>query len=208
MNAQSFTQSRNEETKTIYHPSSSTGPLRQGEILTEFEQPVVISLGEQPKIDIVSHPYVIVLTQDCDLAWDFKARETSSSDDTERTIPAIAFCQVTTAQALRYRDADKSTKEINKKVWELIRTNRAERYHFLEKVESQSDSLGQGLPELGADFKKCFSVETDLVYSHLDPKLQRRCYLLAPYLQHLSTRFHNYHSRVALPEPHSSEAKL
>ena len=94
----------------------------------------------------------------------------------------------------------------NKKLWDHIRINKDERYHFLQKVEPPDDALGQGLPELGLDFKRYFTVPTDEVYRRVElSEAQRRCFLASPYLEHLSSRFAFYLSRVALPEDHLSE---
>jgi len=55
-------------------------------------------------------------------------------------------------------------------------------------------------PELGIDFKRYFTLPTAEVYYQIQRQAARRCCLRSPYLEHLSTRFHAYQQRLALPE--------
>jgi hypothetical protein len=93
---------------------------------------------------------------------------------------------------------------MNKDRWSKVKTNKDERYQFLEKVPSESDALGKGLPELGIDFKRYFCLPTDEAYYRLETDAMRRCRLRSPYLEHFSTRFSYFLSRVALPNDHRS----
>jgi len=147
----------------------------------------------------VHHPLAVILTQDCDLEQDFKARQGHVAAD--KQIPSLLFCEVATAE-----DLYGFVKQTNKKLWDRIRINKDERYHFLQKVEPGDDALGQGLPEMGIDFKRYFTIPTDELYRRVElSEAQRRCILQSPYLEHLSSRFAYYLSRVALPLDHVSE---
>jgi hypothetical protein len=184
-----------------YGPSPRDGAIRQGEILTDLTQAVVlVTSGESaPKFDPTIHPYCIVVSQDCDLDGDFRARQ-GMDDDSERQsklLPSVLFCEVTTAEELR--GGVKSSK-----AWDRIRSNQDLRYHFLELISPECDLSGHGLPELGLDFKRYFTIPTADVYAQLQSKVQRRCRLLSPYLEHFSTRFACYQFRVALPYPHET----
>jgi hypothetical protein len=176
-------------------------PLRQGEILSDLVQ-VHLKLdslrGEgTPEHALKVHPLTVVLSQDCDLEQDFKARAATVAAD--KTIPNILFCEVITAERLR------DSGGVNSTIWARIRTNKDERYQFLQKVEAADDALGQGLPELGIDFKRYFTVPADEVYWRVQiGEAKRRCVLVSPYLEHLSSRFASYLSRVALPQDHAS----
>lgn len=184
----------------IYEPSIVGGPLRQGEIisgLVYFKLNVdSIELPEKEVIPVY-HPYVIIVSQDCDLDWDYKAR--NSTPQTDKLIPSILFCEVTTAESLRSRG-------ITSDIWKRIKINKDERYQFLQKAEPNDDVLLQGLPELGIDFKRYFSLPADEVYKRIElNEAVRRCRLTSPYLEHFSTRFAYYQFRVALPADHQSE---
>jgi len=183
----------------IYDPSCS-GAIRQGEILTNLIQ-IKINLdslrsGKELLADRVEHKYAIVITQDCDVIQDFtneKGKESSGN------LPNTLLCQVVTAEQLRGRE------DIKSDIWKRIRQNKDERYQFLEKVSVDCDLLGEGLPELGIDFKRYFTVPTDELYFKLETEAKRRCRLISPYLEHFSNRFYSYQSRIALPADHRSE---
>lgn len=130
----------------IYVSSLQNTPLRQGEILTGLIQSRLNSESinsSEPVVDYLVHPYAIVVSQDCDLDWDYRARQ----DQTEnhKLIPNILFCEVSTAEALRGRGHEAG---INRKTWNDIKNNKHERYHFLQAVDFSEDVMGEGLPEL------------------------------------------------------------
>lgn len=189
------------ENQAVYISSSSEGALRQGEILTNLTQTrLAIESIEQtePIINSVKHPFALILTQDCDLDWDYRARNGSAAR--EKLIPNVLLCEMTTAENLKGRT------DINENLWRRIKINKDERYQFLQKVEPAQDALGEGLPELGIDFKRYFAVPADELYKWLlIGETKRRCRLASPYLEHLSTRFCYFQFRVALPSEHLSE---
>lgn len=191
--------SQEEAPHKIYFPSSS-GALRQGEILSDLVQASLrfdTIWQDQPVVKTMEHPLAIVVTQDCDLEQDFKAR--TGQNATDKLIPSVLFCQMTTAEGLRGQQG------ITSEIWKRIRNNKDERYHFLQKVEATHDALNKGLSELGVDFKRYFTIPTDEVYERLVSEAKRRCRLVSPYLEHFSTRFAYYQFRVALPSDHFSE---
>lgn len=198
------------------YSKSEQGCLRQGEILSDLVQACVKidTIGlETYKFYDVRHPYVIVVTQDCDLEQDYKGRFEDKSK-IHRLLPNILFCEVETAHELRYADRNPSldevkqarSKTINSTKWPPIKQNKDERFHFLQKVESHQDTLQEGLPELAVEFKRYFSLPTDEVYYRIEKTdVKRRCRLQSPYLEHFAVRFHYYHYRIALPEDHASD---
>ena len=193
-----------EREKPIYRPSIPGEPLRQGEILSDLIQAVIDldSIDTDEKIiNHITHAYAIIASQDCDLDWDYKARQ--GKTEAYKKIPNILFCEVVTAEELRGRA------DINSRTWRRIGINKDERYHFFQKVEPAQDSLTSGLPELGVDFKRYFTIPTDEVYARIEKgETKRRCCLISPYLEHFSTRFYYFQSRIALPEEHFSEPNV
>lgn len=195
----------------MFSSSPAEGVLRQGEIVSEVIQVHIRadSLGEgSADVDLEEkqHPYALILTQDCDLDWDFKARAPSNQDaraseDNKRQaklVPNILLCELITTEVLRPRLAGGD-------VLRRIRTNQDERYHCLPSVPTHRDHIGEGLPELIADFKRVFSIPTDEFYLRLGLGMRRRALLEPPFLQHLSSRFGYYCLRVALPENEEAE---
>lgn len=117
-----------------YAPSTA-GALRQGEILTNLIQFRLniesLRLGK-PKVDPITHPFAIIITQDCDCEQDYKPRKDGIVSPA--TIPSILFCEVVEAESLRNRDKGKPKIDINSEVWKQVRINKNERYHFLEAI--------------------------------------------------------------------------
>jgi hypothetical protein len=184
----------------IYTPSSS-GTLRQGEIISDLAQASIqieTIYSDEPVIIYEDHPFAIIVTQYCDLTQDFKARQEQTNAD--KMLPNILFCQMVSAEEL------KRANNLNSSIWGRVSRNKDERYHFFQKIGPEQDALGKGLPELGVDFKRYFTLPADEVYHRLKSDARRRCCLASPYLEHFSTRFAYYQFRVALPEDHFSES--
>jgi hypothetical protein len=156
-----------------------------------------VAAGAHQVVQLVTHPLAIVMSQDCDLDWDFGARRAGAAP--AKQMPSVLFCEAIEAAVLRH------STDINSAIWSRIKINKDERYQFLQRVMPDEDALGEGLPELALDFKRYFTIPTDEVYQRLDFQAKRRCRLVSPYLEHLSSRFFAYQARVALPAEHQSE---
>lgn len=190
----------------IYSISEVGKPLRQGEILSNLQQYnlVVSSIEDpQPKVAPKKHPWVIVLSQDCDLDQDFKQRfqQDTYPDKNFPLIPNVLFCEVREATEIRSSPGMKSH------IWKSIVGNNNFRYEFMQKIPPDKDFMGLGIPELVIDFKSFFTLPTEEVYSFLgNEKIKRHSWLNSPYLEHLKSRFFFYQSRVGLEPGHISES--
>jgi hypothetical protein len=189
----------------IYRPSTAglDSSLRQGEILSDVPQfrfdAATLGGATPPSGEPMYPPYALILSQDCDLEQDFNVRQRQIVSD--KLLPNVLFCEVATAEELFNR-----VKQLGSKLWDRIRINKDERYHFLQRIAADSDALQQGLPELGIDFKRYFTIPTEEIYKRIElGEARRRCVLVSPYLEHLSSRFAYFLSRVTLPEDHFSE---
>ncbi len=184
-------------------PGTDVG-LYQGEILSNLIQARLdlSTVGtESPAIEFIMHPFALVITQDCDLDQDYKARQGQNKAD--KLLPSILFCELPEAGLLR---GSSKTTGMTSEIWKRISQNKDERYHFLEKVEPNCEVLQQGLPELGIDFKRYFTIPTEEVYQRVEMgEAKRRCVLVSPYMEHLCARFAYFLSRIALPEDHYSQ---
>ena len=191
-----------------YSPSPDTGPIRQGEILSNVVElrldPLCFRTETEPLIQQIVHPFAVVLTQDCDLEWDHKCRFVSDPSCQGRLalklVPNILLCQAESAHTLRAHQSIKSD------IWRRITSNTDERYHVLEEVPAELDRLRTGIPSLALDFKRVFTVPTDELYHRLGFEAERRCYLIPPFVQFLSSRFTYFLGRVAVPEPEEPAA--
>lgn len=186
---------------SIYEVSTAAGALRQGELLSGLIQRVVDieSLAEgRPRVARQEHPFVIVVSQDCDLDWDFKARTNEAAP--RKFIPNVLFCEVSDVETFR------GTGEINAKRFEQFRSNRDMRYHVLARVPQACDVQGDGTVELAVDFKRYFTLPTDDIYRQLllgdRIGVQRRTVLRPPFRESLCQRFYYFQSRIALPSEH------
>jgi hypothetical protein len=137
------------------------------------------------------HPLAIILTQDCDLDWDFKAR--SDNNLANKLLPNILLCELWLSEQLR------GEQNIKSDLWRRIRNNADERYHVLPQAAPEVDLLGLGFPELALDFKRVFTIRADELYFRLNSEAQRRACLQGLFMQDVSTRFGYYQLRVPLP---------
>jgi hypothetical protein len=179
----------------IYAPSPNSGHLRQGEILSDVVQARLRldSIGpvKEPIVDYPMHPYAVVLNQDCDLQWDFADRQSGGG-----TLPNILFCEMMPVDEFYKRLTEGS--DIRRR----IKNNKDERYQVLEAVPPEEDVLGLGMPDMGIDFKRYFTILTDEVYLRLESEIKRRALLLPLYAQHLTSRFCYFQSRIPVPREH------
>jgi hypothetical protein len=188
-----------------YQPSLKNTSLRQGEILTNLIQynPVASELsseGEDLAFEPIIHPYAIVVTQDCDLDWDYRARQSGDSQ-LSKLLNSIILCEISTAKEVR-----ETADNMNSKEWKLVESHRHERFYFFEKILIECELEQIGLPELTADFKKVFGIDSATLYRQIEiGTTKRRAVLSSPYLEHFSKRYYNFHGRVALPSQYESE---
>lgn len=180
--------------------ASTAGAIRQGEIISDLVTYERNLLQPKGSFDEQLRPFAIVVSQDCDLDWDYKSRFANSqepSKSTSKELPNVLFCMAQTASETR-------SAVLKTEFWKRIQQNKDERYQFLEQVPPAFDLNASGLPELVLDFKRYFTIPTIDVYDQVQSTAQRRCILNNPYLEHFSSRFVYYQGRVALPADHAS----
>lgn len=141
----------------------------------------------------VSHRYVIVVSQDCDLEQDWKSRQAGKGG----TLPNVLFFHGTELTIFR------TDLPPGSKIWTRVSQNKDERYQVLEGVPSADDARKEGVPDLGIDFKRYFTLSTEDIYYQVENNAQRRARLVSPYLEHFCVRAFAFQSRVALPAEHS-----
>jgi hypothetical protein len=195
--------------KDHLYQASTVGAVRQCEILSEVKQlNPIVSFDQSGKeivsVEQITHPFCIVVSQDCDLDWDYWERQkTSKEQKPGKLLNSVLFCEIEPADKVRY-DTDRVQ---NRKAWDKIPKNDTEkRFHFLDRVPPALDGIQQGLPELTADFKRVFSIDAAYLYQQIAAgSVTKRTCLVSPYLEDFSTRFRNYHGRIALPSAYESE---
>lgn len=193
------------EERAIYQASDKGSSLRQGEILTGVVQykPVVSELSQEIQelsFDAVLHPYTIVVTQDCDLDWDYRGRHAEDIQPS-KLLNSVILCEIAAAREIR-----DTADNMNSREWKLVESHRHERFYFFEKIPPEYEGEQEGLPELTADFKKVLGIDAATLYRQIELGIvKRRAVLASPYLEHFSRRYHSFHGRIALPFQYESE---
>jgi hypothetical protein len=175
----------------VYTTLELSRELRQSEIITNLSQYTYDPVHEEGLQTV--HPFAIILTQDCDLLWDFEARASKQSGE----LNGVLIFELESAPVSR-------TKITGSDIWKRIRQNRDDRYHILEAVPPHLDLVAEGLPAPVIDFKKYFTLPADEIYRQCglsEGGARRRCRLEMPYREHLQHRASYYFRRVMLPVP-------
>ena len=183
----------------LYVPCESPH-LRQGEVIENLiELRPLISRGEikvvkkGASLDMrpTDHKYAIIVSQDCDLEWDYKASQNEASED--KLLQHVLFCDLFLLEEIRIRS------RLQSDLFKRVRKNQDERYHRFDKAPV--GETGQDLPELCADFKATFSLPIEFVYSLTSSgQVTRKGFLPTPYLQDFIQRLYSFLGRVAIPE--------
>lgn len=172
----------------------------QGDILSDVEY--IESVTEKEGVIRVSKivfPLAIVLTQDCDLTWDFEFRHAKKNNQDKYLFSAIVaplynyehFVDGEHLSELGQKMATISRKK-EKTENKNLRYNETPRYHYLEFDES--------IPIVNSviDFKHYFSVSIQHLESHKENHFI--CTVSELFRERVSQRFANYLSRIGLPE--------
>lgn len=197
-----------EEELKKYESSEKAGALRQGEILSKVEQFTATTSSENVNAQTlkrITHAYALIVTPDCDLEWDYQARQNNATQF--KIVPNVLLCILLTASELAKRinsDKTASKRFEDSTIWKRITQNNEERFHFLEKIDAAADLQAKGTPlSLCVDFKDFFTVPTEDLYEKINEgRSLRRCRLISPYREHFNNRFTYFQSRIALPEDH------
>ena len=151
------------------------------------------------EISTISFPYVVILTQDCDLEQDYKvrwARKQQPKNEDKRLFSAL----VAPLYNLEHFVAGEHLSEIGMEMRKVngrtetrhLKNNMLPRYHYLD-----FDSKAPLVPSV-VDFKHYFSVNIEYVKRDLASKFV--CRLGPLHREDLSQRFSAFLSRIALPE--------
>lgn len=192
-----------------YEPPPASGALRQGEILANvWEHRTTTTLATSAvapvKVESYHHPAVIVMSADCDLAWDFEERFQSHgghayeprevNDGAPKVLPYTLSCSLFPETAIRARPG------MNSEVFRRIRGNQDERYHYLPAVQAEGFD-GTPLALAVIDFKRMIGLSTGGLYDGVMTGDVKRVAVVPPiYLHNLMHRFFSFLSRVGLPD--------
>lgn len=191
------------KTDTQYRFNGSECRVCQGDIFQDLDYDYRIhkdKTGKLLSVDKITLPYIIVLSQDCDLESDYRNRsqEDIEGKKKDKYLQSILICPAYFAEALKEGShlsgpgLEIKMEYHNHDRWNVIMGNKNERYHFLDA------DLELQIPNLAIDFKHYFTIPRDLLY-----ELRKRQYLASVEELHreaVSQRFAYYLSRIGLPE--------
>ena len=179
----------------------------QGDILANVEY--IEKVKEKDGILTVTKivfPLVVVLSQECDLTWDFENRNNQGKGNQDKYLlsiivaPLYNYEQFINGTHLSELEQQMATISSNKKKTDnkMLRDNKNPRYHFLEfdKNIRVVDSV--------VDFKHYFTVNTTTLQEMKKDNFV--CSISELYRESLSQRFANYLSRIGLPEATTPES--
>lgn len=168
---------------------------QQGDILRDFEyKQWLLEKDGKGKIEKLTIPYLVILTQDCDLEQDYY-NHSDGEEKQDKFLTSILVCPAYTAESLRsgthLEELGLVRESYNSDRWSPIKTNQNSRYHHLFPEPALQ------IPELVLDFKLYYTIPRDIVYQQF-----KKTYLGTInelFREEVSLRFTNYLSRIGLP---------
>ena len=169
----------------------------QGDIIRDLCFQVVDPDGSVAELQ---YPYVVVMTQDCDLQQSANKGSTSAVDTAalhNQFLPNVLLTPAFPAEAARSGDHllkifSIKQERINSDTWKLVSKNREDRYHYL------SGKHDMQVPELLIDFKHYFTLPYDILFADYPQHYLSTVNEL--FREDLSIRFCNYLARIGLPD--------
>lgn len=174
--------------------------ISQGDIYENVEF-IEYAIEEAGVVDIskIVFPFVVVLTQDCDLKWDYTVRwgKKDGSNHDKKIISVI----VAPLYNAKHVYEGKHLSELGMTMapiperrtpGETLRQNKTPRYHYLEFPANVL------IPPSVIDFKHYFTVNVEYLKKH--KKANFICQIAPLHREDLSQRFSSFLSRIGLPE--------
>jgi len=173
------------------------GRLCQGDVLREvrFLERVRESDGDLT-ISTIVFPFVVVLSQDCDLEHDSGSRDEERPNHDKWLLSALV-APLYNAEHLfegsHLSELSRRMQQVQSKTTKRhIRNNEIPRYHYFEFPEDAR------LAPLIADFKHYFSVPVEMLHKHR--RSHYVCSIEPLFREALTARFAGFLSRIGLPE--------
>lgn len=132
----------------VYIPSAHDDRLRQGEVLSDLvEWNIVFNDQGEAEADHVDHPFAVIVTQDCDLEQDYRARTDPEMKPQQRENGLLAHVLVVVAANFEASKEKFAGSDVRRRAHQ----NKDERYQFLAPGGPTEDLLGLGFPSLILD---------------------------------------------------------
>ena len=174
--------------------------ISQGDIYKDVEF-IEYAIEKEGMIEIskIVFPFVVVLTQDCDLNQDYTVRwsrnDVSNHDKkliSVIVVPLYNVEQVYSGEHLSELEMTMAEIKKGKTPGKTLRQNQTPRYHYIEFPDN--------IPIVSSviDFKHYFTVNVEYLKKH--KKENFICQIGQLYREDVSQRFSSYLSRIGLPE--------
>lgn len=172
--------------------------VSQGDVFRDIELPEGLIEGPED-LTVVSRiiPYLVVVSQDCDLEHDFNNRSNPNSQNHDKYLQNILYLPAFVSESFRvgshFESFNLKMESWPSEPWKKIKSNQNYRFHYLERWEPFQ------IPELIIDFKHYGTISRELLYRQ-ENKEKYLGTIAELFRENLSSRFAFYLSRVALPE--------
>lgn len=169
----------------------------QGDVFQGFKHRTVEVKDDNLEIIEIEEPFVTVVSQDCDLRWDFEYRKKETNPNQDKFISDVIIIPAYPAEQLKNgmhleRLGFTMENSWGTEKWKILEQNKNERYHFL------GEDTEFGIPNLVLDFKRYYTVPREEIYKISNEKYTATINPL--FRENLSRRFANFLSRIGLPE--------
>lgn len=175
-----------------------TNRIAQGDIIRDVEYiEAAIENSGVVEISKIIFPYVVVLTQECDLQWDFESRlEGSGTGSTQdKYLLSVIVAPLYNAEhVFAGNHLDKIGRTMVRKSSDqkkILKNNETPRYHYIEFPQNVTI-----VPSV-VDFKHYFTVNVEYLMDHKRKNFV--CSVNPIFREHLCQRFSNFLSRIGLP---------
>lgn len=178
--------------------------ISQGDVLRNIRYIESINITEEGiEVSFIYYPYVIVLTQDCDLEQDSNIR--SDQDNDSIRLLSILVAPLYNEEHFFLGNHLSNLKLVgdvfskSKTPYKRVIQNQDSRYHYLKFDDAVI------VPNSVIDFKHYFSIDVSEYSSKLDKHFV--CCVKELYREQISHRFSFYLSRIGLPTIEMNEDK-
>jgi len=166
--------------------------FREIQYLESFEQ-----LGNKIKTTWVEFPFIVVLTQDCDLHQDYTERFGGNDGYQDKHLLSVLVAPLYNYDHVRAGNhligLDMTMEAINSKKAPFVKHNEIARYHYLEFAQDEI-----AIPPSVIDFKHYFSLNVEYLKGLIDTHWV--CKIAELYRESVSHRFASFLARIGLPE--------
>lgn len=187
-----------ESSVKTYYKKQDKQRFCQGDILRDVKVSISSPFEwQQQEGDIFDFdlPYCVIMTQDCDLTWDYDGRNNLEEVNNDKFLPTILVCPAYTDESFykgEHLGGWKMRAYNSGEVKKIQNNDEINRCHFLI-----GDSELQ-IPNLVIDFKHFYTLPTDILYEQYGGVYLATINEL--FRERLSQRFANYLSRFGLPD--------